>query len=167
MGQLKAAPDAYSNYVPMKYTDYVKNMGKYAIPSVPVLYICVWCSTVQISKSATITIINRVTEKEWGCRNGEWGDHVTLQAAADYVISHLLFCNFLNYCQLASLSASYCQYSFLPNTMYPTFFPSVTCCIAPWGNPVRSLHVYFDKVWPPLFTCDYLVSIWDVQTFKF
>jgi hypothetical protein len=34
--------------------------------------------------SATITIINRVTEKEWGCRNGEWGDHVTLQAAADY-----------------------------------------------------------------------------------
>jgi hypothetical protein len=42
--QLKAAPDAYSNYVPMKYTDYVKNMAK----------------------------------------DGEWGDHVTLQAAADY-----------------------------------------------------------------------------------
>jgi hypothetical protein len=42
--QLKTTPDVYSNYVPMKYTDYVKNMGK----------------------------------------NGEWGDHVTLQAAADY-----------------------------------------------------------------------------------
>jgi hypothetical protein len=37
MGQLKAAPDAYSNYVPMKYTDYVKNMAKYAVPNVPVL----------------------------------------------------------------------------------------------------------------------------------
>jgi len=44
VAQLKTTPDVYSNYVPMKYTDYVKNMGK----------------------------------------NGEWGDHVTLQAAADY-----------------------------------------------------------------------------------
>jgi hypothetical protein len=42
--QLKTTPDAYSNYVPMKYIDYLKNMAK----------------------------------------NGEWGDHVTLQAAADY-----------------------------------------------------------------------------------
>jgi hypothetical protein len=49
--QLKAAPDAYSNYVPMKYTDYVKNMAK----------------------------------------DGEWGDHVTLQAAADYVTSYSLY----------------------------------------------------------------------------
>jgi hypothetical protein len=44
IGQLKTTPDAYSNYVPMKYIDYLKNMAK----------------------------------------NGEWGDHVTLQAAADY-----------------------------------------------------------------------------------
>ncbi|KAH7446425.1 hypothetical protein KP509_01G054900 [Ceratopteris richardii] len=44
VSQLKAYPEYYEGYVPMKYSDYVKKMAK----------------------------------------SGEWGDHVTLQAAADY-----------------------------------------------------------------------------------
>ncbi|KAL3650002.1 hypothetical protein CASFOL_006405 [Castilleja foliolosa] len=44
VNQLKSRAELYGNYVPMGYTEYVKNMSK----------------------------------------NGEWGDHVTLQAAADW-----------------------------------------------------------------------------------
>ncbi|GER54298.1 OTU-like cysteine protease family protein [Striga asiatica] len=49
--QLKAHPEIYEGYVPMKYADYLKRMSK----------------------------------------SEEWGDHVTLQAAADSPISHARF----------------------------------------------------------------------------
>ena len=61
----------YEGYVPMAYNDYLKTMKRsetLSLLSVLSTYIC-------------------LTVNYWEHRNGEWGDHVTLQAAADWVLT--------------------------------------------------------------------------------
>lgn len=66
----------------------------------------------------------------WEHRNGEWGDHVTLQAAADWVLTqpkHFLFCrNFL--CKMKESLGNEVRFSYLS-----TFFFAV---IAVWCSDV-------------------------------
>lgn len=65
----------------MAYEDYLKKMSKY-----------IYVSNLLIR--LTFVPIRRIlTRFEWPIRNGEWGDHVTLQAAADSVC----FLNFMTF----------------------------------------------------------------------
>ncbi|KAL0783878.1 hypothetical protein Bca101_000123 [Brassica carinata] len=63
--QLKASPESYEGYVPMKFSDYLRKMS----------------------------------------RSGEWGDHVTLQAAAD-VVKIVVLTSFKNTCYIEILPTS-------------------------------------------------------------
>ncbi|KAL6574859.1 hypothetical protein OROMI_012144 [Orobanche minor] len=73
--QLKAHPEIYEGYVPMEYADYLKRMSK-----------------------TPMMLIYLVT------RSGEWGDHVTLQAAADsYGVKILVVTSFKDTCYIEIL----------------------------------------------------------------
>lgn len=78
--QLTELRESYEGYVPMEYDVYLKNMAKYAIRNS--LLLC-WRKF-----GAGLSFYFWGNDIDWallGCRVGEWGDHVTLQAAADYV----------------------------------------------------------------------------------
>ncbi|KAL0842566.1 hypothetical protein Bca101_015811 [Brassica carinata] len=65
--QLKASPESYEGYVPMKFSEYLRKMS----------------------------------------RSGEWGDHVTLQAAADvYRVKIVVLTSFKNTCYIEILPTS-------------------------------------------------------------
>ena len=77
--QLKSHPELYEGYVPMAYDDYLKNISKYgAIPHLNFL------ASMFFIKFGSIHI-SMLDVNDY--RTGEWGDHVTLQAAADAVLS--------------------------------------------------------------------------------
>ncbi|EMS63361.1 hypothetical protein TRIUR3_06566 [Triticum urartu] len=78
VNQLESHPEIYAGYVPMDYREYLKKMPK----SVPALFLLVVFVYLSI-------YVNELECKDAHShffmltRNGEWGDHVTLQAAAD------------------------------------------------------------------------------------
>jgi len=76
--QLKYYPDLYAGYVPLAYSDYLRNMSKYVhISHYAMLFLIMWLYFMSFVFTASFLC---------GCtRSGEWGDHVTLQAAADWV----------------------------------------------------------------------------------
>lgn len=73
--QLKLYPEIYEGYVPMAYGDYLEKMSKY-LSAHPCFFLVV--SFLEI-------IVPYSDYHADGIRDGEWGDHVTLQAAADTV----------------------------------------------------------------------------------
>lgn len=65
----------YEGYVPMAYNDYLKTMKRSET-----------LSLLSVLSTGILIVIY------YEHRNGEWGDHVTLQAAADWVLTQpLLF----------------------------------------------------------------------------
>ena len=76
--QLESHPEFYAGYVPMDYREYLKKMSKwvFALLFVYKQMFSLYCKY----KSSFLLCSNNPT------RSGEWGDHVTLQAAADSVI---------------------------------------------------------------------------------
>lgn len=75
--QLKAYPEIYEGYVPMAYSDYLKKMNKYY----PYLNFYGFTLKALLKEFHAYTFFFL---GGWN-RSGEWGDHVTLQAAADSV----------------------------------------------------------------------------------
>lgn len=78
----------YEGYVPMEYADYLKTMSKY-ISCLDVFHILLFYHCEQ-----TMVLTWLVT------RSGSWGDHVTLQAAADSVKLPLII--FMPHCWVAN-----------------------------------------------------------------
>lgn len=79
--QLKSNPEIYEGYVPMAYGDYLRKLSKYGyslyIKHALLMRCCCYGNMYWISWFACFVVLH--------CRSGEWGDHVTLQAAADSV----------------------------------------------------------------------------------
>ncbi|KAK2968189.1 hypothetical protein RJ640_018282 [Escallonia rubra] len=82
--QLTSHPELYEGYVPMAFHDYIKKIGEYdsylALILSSILYKAQSCL-----RCFVITFILLIPP--FGFRTGEWGDHVTLQAAADVVLA--------------------------------------------------------------------------------
>ena len=76
--QLESHPEFYAGYVPMDYREYLKKMSKWVFVLLFVYkqMFSLYCKYT----SSFLLCSNNPT------RSGEWGDHVTLQAAADSVI---------------------------------------------------------------------------------
>jgi hypothetical protein len=83
--QLKECNSLYEGYVPMKYKHYCKKMKKYGY-----YYINFAASVIEVPEF--VVFLTVVLLKIIFSRYGEWGDHVTLQAAADKVNSLFMLC---------------------------------------------------------------------------
>jgi hypothetical protein len=82
--QLKECNSLYECYIPMKYKHYCKKMKKYGY-----YYINFAASIIEVPEF--VIFLTVVLLKIIFSRYGEWGDHVTLQAAADKVIHFLCY----------------------------------------------------------------------------
>ena len=82
--QLKKCNSLYEGYIPMKYKHYCKKMKKYGY-----YYINFAASIIEVPEF--VIFLTVVLLKIIFSRYGEWGDHVTLQAAADKVIHFLCY----------------------------------------------------------------------------
>ena len=82
--QLKECNSLYEGYVPMKYKHYCKKMKKYGY-----YYINFAASIIEVPEF--VIFLTVLLLKIIFSRYGEWGDHVTLQAAADKVIHFLCY----------------------------------------------------------------------------
>lgn len=85
--QLKGHPEMYEGYVSMGYVDYLKKMSKYYS----------WLCSCGFHPKLVHCFRSYDLLCGWN-RSGEWGDHVTLQAAADWVcdkVNLLIFHLFL------------------------------------------------------------------------
>ena len=71
--QLKTHSELYAAYVPMAYDEYLKKISTYISSSLCHL-------------RYTFFQFSFLMSKQNHYRDGEWGDHVTLQAAADVVL---------------------------------------------------------------------------------
>ncbi|XP_040861794.1 OVARIAN TUMOR DOMAIN-containing deubiquitinating enzyme 9 isoform X1 [Glycine max] len=95
--QLKYYPDLYAGYVPLAYSDYLRNMSKYVhISHYAMLFLIMWLYFMSFVFTASFLC---------GCtRSGEWGDHVTLQAAADwYGVKIFVITSFKDTCYIEIL----------------------------------------------------------------
>lgn len=82
--QLRSHPEIYEGYVPMEYGDYLKKMSKYwRNPFLLVKYKEFW-----------VQYVDSIILQFGYARSGEWGDHVTLQAAADSVGTIMILSHF-------------------------------------------------------------------------
>jgi hypothetical protein len=75
VSQLESHRDIYEGYVPMEYSQYLEKVSQYAIFLVN-NYLVTGYFGCYLTDYISILYLNR---------NSEWGDHVTLQAAADTV----------------------------------------------------------------------------------
>ena len=89
--QLESEPERYNGYVPMAYGDYLEKMNKF----VTSLYFFLSFLFVCFLKKSPMAIFKQIHAHMAKIRSGEWGDHVTLQAAADSVWANTLPCRFL------------------------------------------------------------------------
>ena len=99
--QLKECNSLYEGYVPMKYKHYCKKMKKYGY-----YYINFAASIIEIPEF--VIFLTVVLLKIIFSRYGEWGDHVTLQAAADKVIH--FYAMFLTSFALLKFHAAYVSF---------------------------------------------------------
>lgn len=86
--QLKHYRKLYEAYVPMKYKSYLRKMKKLDICFHAYWFLlqnmrqCCICLLLEVKPNSFFYKISN------GSRTGEWGDHLTLQAAADRVSSN-------------------------------------------------------------------------------
>lgn len=78
----------YSEYVPMEYSQYLENMARYVVNDEFALefQFTIYASVCTLFTDTHFQVFQAFLTVP-GCRDGEWGDHVSLQAAADLVIS--------------------------------------------------------------------------------
>ncbi|TKY51617.1 Ovarian tumor, otubain [Spatholobus suberectus] len=137
--QLESYPELYAGYVPMAYSDYLKKMSKYVhIFHYPMLFLMLW-----LYCSPLCSLIAFLC----GCtRSGEWGDHVTLQAAADwYGVKIFVITSFKDTCYIEILpliqkSGRVIFLSFWAEVHYNSIYPEGEL-------PLSSSHAKKKKKW--------------------
>lgn len=103
--QLKHYRKLYEGYVPMEYKSYIKKMKKYAVIPVDSFAIS------KIMFSSLDVNTNSMSISLYSTRSGEWGDHVTLQAAADRV--SLIFIYLFSHSSLKTSGKKFSYHKFI------------------------------------------------------